>query len=305
MTTVKPGDAVLLSFDHCTSCATCESGTPSLCYKFNELNFMDNPSFTLSNAQASDANTPDIGGRFFGQSSFAQYSIVSQSSVVKATDLVKSKEELQLFAPLGCGIQTGSGTVINVAKATPNDVLAIQGLGGVGLSAIMAAKIQGCRIIIGIDRVEKRLQMAKEFGATHVVDTSKLPEGKTVVDVVQEIAEGVGPNFTIETTGVPALIKSAVELTRMGGTVIQVGSAPGDFNLEIPVFAFMCSGKTYKGAIEGNVTPKDYVPKMIQWYREGRFPFDKLIKLMPAEEFETALHEMHTGETVKPVITWS
>lgn len=304
MTVAKPGDAVLLSFDHCASCATCKSGTPSLCYKFNELNFMDNPSFAFASSSSSSSSQPEMGGRFFGQSSFANYSVVSEASVVNANNLVKSKEELQLFAPLGCGIQTGSGTVINVAKATPSDVIAIQGLGGVGLSAIMAAKIAGCRMIIGIDRVASRLSTAKDFGATHVVDTSALPAGKTVIDVVQEIADGVGPTVTIETTGVPALIKSAIEQTRLGGKIIQVGSAPADFLLEIPVFGFMVQGKTYMGAIEGNSTPRDYVPKMIEWYRQGKFPFDKMVKLMKAEEFERGLHEMHTGETVKPVLTW-
>lgn len=300
----KPGDAVLLSFDACYDCATCNEGTPSLCYKFNELNFGPNSCFHSTSASSGNEGAPELSGRFFGQSSFAQYSVVSEHSVVNATNLVHSKEELALFAPLGCGIQTGSGTVINVAKATPNDTIAIQGLGGVGLSAIMGAKIQGCRTIIGIDRVESRLQTAREFGATHVVDTSKIPEGKTVVDMVQEIADGVGPHYTIETTGVPALIKSAVEQTRLGGTVIQVGSAPADFQLEIQVFVFMVQGKTYKGAIEGNATPKDFIPQLIKWYREGRFPFDKLIKMMPAADFERGLEEMHSGETVKPVLLW-
>lgn len=308
VTVAKPGDAVLLSFDACQTCATCKAGTPSLCYEFNGLNFGNIPSFAFASPSAKDSNPdglPELSGRFFGQSSFANFSIVSENSVVNATDLVKNKEELQLFAPLGCGIQTGSGTVVNVAKATERDVLAIQGLGGVGLSAIMAAKISGCRTIIGIDRVQSRLDMAKEFGATHVVDTSKLPPGKTVTEVVQEIADGVGPTVTIETTGLPVLIKSAVEMTRLGGKIIQVGSAPGDFSLEIPVFAFMVAGKTYMGAIEGNSKPSEHVPQMIKWYREGKFPFDKLIKMMPAADFEKGLHEMHTGETVKPVLLWS
>lgn len=296
---------MLLSFDSCSSCATCSAGTPSLCYSFNDLNFGRNDAFAAAKSPGNTDALPELGGRFFGQSSFANYSVVAEASVVNAKDLIKSKEELALFAPLGCGIQTGSGTVINVAKAGPKDVLVIQGLGGVGLSAIMAAKIAGCRMIIGIDRVESRMEAAKEFGATHVIDTSKLPPGKTVVQVVQEIADGVGPTVTVETTGVPVLIKSAVEMTRFGGKIIQVGSAPADFHLEIHTFPFMVMGKTYMGAIEGNSVPREYLPKLIQWYREGKFPFDKLIKLMPADEFERGLHEMHTGETVKPVITWS
>ncbi|GAB7347270.1 hypothetical protein MBLNU459_g3360t1 [Dothideomycetes sp. NU459] len=304
VTVAKPGDPVILSFDSCNSCATCKAGTPSLCYSFVDLNFGPNKSFAAGAADAS-SSSPEIDGRFFGQSSFARYSVVSETSVVNATELIRSKEELELFAPLGCGIQTGSGTVLNVANAQPSDVVAIQGLGGVGLSAIMAARIAGCRTIIGIDRVECRLAAAKEFGATHVVDTSKLPEGKTVVQVVQEISDGVGPTVTIDTTGVPALIKSAVETTRFGGKIIQVGSAPADFNLEVPVFTFMVAGKAFIGAIEGNSVPREFLPKLIQWYREGKFPFDKMVKLMPAADFEKGLHEMHSGETIKPVLTWS
>lgn len=221
---------MLLSFDYCGSCATCKANTPSLCYTSNQLNFGKNPGFAFVDE---GEGVPEVGGRFFGQSSFANFSVVRETSVVNATKLVKTKEELQLFSPLGCGIQTGCGTVINVAKATENDVLLVQGLGGVGLSAIMAANIQGCRMIIGVDRVESRLQSAREFGATHVVDTSKLPAGKTVTEVVQEIADGVGPNITIETTGVPFLIEGAVGMTRFGGKIIQVGSAPADFQLQV------------------------------------------------------------------------
>lgn len=301
VTVAKPGDAVLLSFDSCEDCATCKRGTPSLCYKFIDLNFGLIPAFFKNGSDLS--GKADLSGRFFGQSSFANHSVVSEKSVVNATDLVKSKEELALFSPLGCGIQTGCGTVTNVIQPHKDDVIAVQGLGGVGLSAVMGAKIEGCRMIIGIDRVESRLALAKELGCTHVIDTSKL-DGKTVTEVIQEMADGVGPNATVETTGVPALITAAVEYTRQGGRIIQVGSAPPDFEVKIPAFHYMCGGKSYQGAIEGNSIPRDMVPRMIQWYREGRFPVDKLIKTLPADDFERGLHEMHTGETIKPVLLW-
>lgn len=299
VTVAKPGDPVLLSYTCCGSCISCKSSHPSVCYDFNAINFGKHDVFTLEGSQQS------VSGRFFGQSSFAQFSIVDQKSVVNAKDLVKDKEELKLFAPLGCGIQTGSGTVVNVAKPTEDDSIAILGLGGVGLSAIMAAKISGCRIIVGIDRVEKRLEMAKQFGATHVVDSSRLPEGKSLVQAVREIADGVGPNFTIDTTGVPPLVRQAIEMTRNFGTTIQVGTAPPDATLDVGIFPFMAAGKKYVGAIEGDSIPQSMVPRMIEWYRKGQFPFDKFIKLMPADEFDKGLHEMHTGETVKPVIVWS
>ena len=299
MTVAKPGDPVLLSFAFCNKCDTCKAGHHSHCPDFTELNFGDvSRSFGLK-SKGGEAN---IGGGFFGQSSFGSVSVVRECSVVNAKELIKDKKDLQLFAPLGCGIQTGSGTVINAAKATPDDIVCVMGLGGVGLSAVMGAKIQGCRMIIGLDKVESRLNLAKEMGATHLVDGSKLPEGKELGDVIKEIAEGQGPTITIDTTGAPPLINAGVQFTRNRGKIIQVGSPPFDFKLEINAFEFMLSGKQFLGAIEGQAYPPEYVPKMIQWYREGKFPFDKLMKFMPADEFEQGLKEMHDGTTIKPIL---
>ena len=268
--------------------------------EFNTLNFGDTcRCFGLK----SKGNETNIGGAFFGQSSFGGVSIVKECSVVNAKDLVKDKKELALFSPLGCGIQTGSGTVINAAQATTKDVVCIMGLGGVGLSAVMGAKIQNCRMIIGTDKIQSRLDLAKELGATHVIDGSTLPEGKQLGDVVKEIADGVGPSVTIDTTGVPALIKAGVEFTRNRGKILQVGSPPFDFNLELETF--MVSGKQFIGAIEGQAYPPEYVPKMIKWYREGRFPIGKMMKFIPAEDFQQGLKEMHDGVTIKPILLWS
>ncbi|KAK3653979.1 hypothetical protein LTR56_004391 [Elasticomyces elasticus] len=300
VTVANVGDPVLLSFAFCNECAICKAGQYSHCNDFNALNF-GGPyrDFHL----ASKDGEPEVGGQFFGQSSFANLSIVRQCSVVNAKDLVKNKKELQLFSPLGCGIQTGSGTVVNVAKATKDDVILIMGLGGVGLSAIMGAKVQGCRTIIGVDRIESRLNFATELGATHVIDGSKLGD-KTLVEAIREVADGIGPTIAIDTTGAPPLIKTGIEAIRNNGRYIQVGSAPFDFNVDFNMFSFMVAGKSIQGAIEGASYPAEYVPKMIQWYREGRFPIDKLIKFMPADDFEQALKEMHDGTTIKPVLCW-
>lgn len=300
VTVAKAGDPVLCSFAFCENCAICKDGHVSYCNTFTELNF--GPSQPQKVFQlASKSGEPEIDGTFFGQSSFANYSIVKQCSIVNATGLVNDKKDLQLFAPLGCGIQTGSGTVVNVAKAEPKDAICIMGLGGVGLSAIMGAKIQGCRMIIGIDRVQSRLDLAKQLGATHVIDGSKLDEGKTLGDVVKELADGVGPTITVDTTGAPVLMDAGLEFTRNHGRYIQVGSPPFDYTLaKASGFANMVAGKQWIGAIEGGAHPPTYVPQMIKWYREGRFPIDKLMKLMPADDFNQALHEMHSGVSCSP-----
>ena len=120
-----------------------------------------------------------------------------------------------------------------------------------------------CRQIIGVDRVESRLKLAQDLGATHVIDGSKLGD-KSLVDAIKESAEGIGPNIVIDTTGVPPLINAGVESLRNKGRYYQVGSAPFDFKLQFTMFEFMVAGKSVHGAIEGEAYPPEYVPKMIQ-----------------------------------------
>ncbi|KAG8631104.1 hypothetical protein KVT40_000244 [Elsinoe batatas] len=297
VTSVSVGDPVLLSYTFCSSCHTCQASHPSYCEQFVPLNFGGRPTFT-------DTSGSPIPGSFFGQSSFASYSIVRASSLVNASSLVTSRDDLALFAPLGCGIQTGSGTVVNASGATPSSTLVVTGLGGVGLSAVMGAHIVGARTIVGIDRVPMRLELAKSLGATHVVDSSKLPEGMSLADMVREICDGVGPHITVETSGAPPLIEAAMDFTRAKGSILQVGAAPPGWELKLEAFSYLTQGKSYRGVVEGESNPPEYVPKMVQWYREGRFPVDKLVKFMKADEFKRGLHEMHTGETIKPVILW-
>lgn len=292
------GDPVLLSYAFCDTCSTCKGGHHSHCPEFVALNFAGQyPIFKSKDGT-------DISGCFFGQSSFANLSIVKSCSVVNVKDIVHDKEELRLFSPLGCGIQTGSGSVVNAGKAGPDDVILVMGLGGVGLSAIMTAKIQGCRMIIGLDRVESRLALAKELGATHTINGGTLGD-KSLVDAVREVAEGQGPTVVIETTGAPPLVNAAIQFTRSCGRIVQVGTTPFDFQPALCAFDFMVAGKQYIGAVEGQVYPPKYVPKMIEWYREGRFPIDRLVKMMKPEEFKQSLKEMHDGTTVKPIICWS
>ncbi|KAL1613974.1 hypothetical protein SLS54_010121 [Diplodia seriata] len=246
----------------------------------------------------------DLQGSFFGQSSFASRTVVKSTSVVNVRGLVKDDEELKLFAPLGCGIQTGSGTIVNVAQAGPQDTVAVLGLGGVGLSAIMAAKLRGCRTIIGVDKMSDREAIARELGATHFIDTSKLADPTDIVAAVQDVTDGYGTSVTVDTTGFLPLIERAMDFTRLKGKLVQVGSAPFDAKLDVHIFPFMVAGKQYIGAVEGDVQPAKFVPQMIEWYRAGKFPVDRLVKYYKADEWRKAVDEMHSGHAVKAVITW-
>ncbi|TQN67167.1 Aryl-alcohol dehydrogenase, partial [Colletotrichum shisoi] len=278
VTEVKAGDAVFLSFSYCGSCHVCKTGPPSHCTNFFEINFMGEPVFEGG-----------IGGRFFGQSSLARHTVASDRSVVNAAGLGLTRDELRLLAPLGCGLQTGSGTVVNVAEAGPEDCVAIAGMGGVGLAAVMAARNRGCRTIIGIDRVASRLELARTLGATHVLDTTGL-EMAQVTERIREAADGLGATVCVDTSAHPPLL--------------EVGTGMPEAHLSLHMQSFMVSGKQYFGAVQGHVNTAEYVPQMVQWWREGKFPVEKLVKVLDSADFASALEAMKRGDVVKPIIAW-
>lgn len=289
---VQAGDPVLLSFTYCGECYVCTSGPPSHCINFFDINFIGEPVFEGG-----------IGGRFFGQSSLARHSIVSDKCVVNVAGLGLSKDDLKLLAPLGCGLQTGSGTVVNVAKAGPKDCVTVAGMGGVGLSAIIAAKNKGCKAIIGLDRVDSRLTLAKSLGATHVINTTNL-DMKDVVEQIKEASEGLGSTISIDTTAYPPLVSAQVDATRYMGKIIQVGTGMPDANLALHMQSFMVSGKQYFGAVQGHAKTSEYIPEMIHWWRNGTFPVEKLVTFFEHANYIQALEAMGRGEAIKPVIVW-
>lgn len=304
---VKPGDAVLLSFAYCGECHVCKTGPPSHCTNFFDINFMGEPAFFPTTTSSSSSAQPTIGGRFFGQSSFAKHTIVSARCLVNVTPFSLSLADLKLLAPLGCGLQTGSGTVLNVARAGPSDVIAIVGMGGVGLAAVMAAaNLAGCKTIIGIDRVASRLELAKSLGATHVINTSTHASTDELVQAVREASgeEKLGATISIDTSAHPPLVAAQVEYTRYMAKIIQVGTGMPDAHLTLHMQSFMVSGKQYFGAVQGHSRTGSYIPQMIRWWKEGKFPVENLVKFFDFEEYEEALKVMGRGDVVKPVMVW-
>jgi Zn-dependent alcohol dehydrogenase len=162
---------------------------------------------------------------------------VKERSIVNVTDLVKNEDEMRLFAPMGCGLQTGAATVSKLAKAGKDDTVVVMGLGGVGLSAIMAAKIQGCHTIIGIDRVAGRLELAEELGATYVCDTSDVSVDLSAE--IQRVTKGVGATIVIDTTGNLELIAKGLDFTANLGQFFLLGVPPTDGKLEIDLSSYL------------------------------------------------------------------
>lgn len=284
---LQVGDHVVMSFAHCGNCGHCLTGHPTVCDTFNELNFggaMDDGSHRL-------AQDGEALATFFGQSSFATYAIAKSRNAVK----VDPEVDLALLGPLGCGIQTGAGTVLNRLKPEFGSSIVIYGAGAVGLSAVMAAKIIGCQHIIAVDVHDSRLELAQALGATHVLSGKDVD----VVTEIKKITDG-GSHYAIETTGVPLVVKQSLNALRPLGTVAIVGITP---EMSIDVHNdLMAEGKSMIGVIEGDSIPRVFIPQLIAYYKAGQFPFDKLVKFYDFEDINQAFADSASGVTIKPVL---
>lgn len=287
VTGVAVGDHVVMSFAHCGQCENCLTGHPTVCSRFNELNFggcMDDNTCRIHQGDT-DVHT------FFGQSSFGTQVIAHERNVVK----VDRDVDLALLGPLGCGIQTGAGTVLNRLKPEFGTSIAVYGCGAVGLSAIMAAKIAGCQQIFAIDVHDSRLALARELGATHAFN------GKEV-DVVKEIKEasGGGVHYAVESTGVPPVVRQSMHALRPLGVVAIVGVTP-EMNIDVHN-DLMAEGKSMIGVIEGDSVPRVFIPKLVEFYKAGKFPFDKLVKFYSFDQINEAFEASANGSVVKPIL---
>ncbi|KAL4881643.1 chaperonin 10-like protein [Aspergillus karnatakaensis] len=297
ITSVAKGDKILLSYYSCADCSQCQASKPMYCSDFNLENYVGRKGAAIT-IKGSEEET---WSRFFGQSSFAEYALAAEASVVKVNHLLESDDELNLFAPLGCGFQTGMGAIVNVANAGPDDVVLIMGMGAVGMAALMAAKIRNSKTIIAVDRFASRLESAELLGATHIINTT-IPEFD-FQQAVRSISSS-GASVIVDTTGVGWLIDAAVQSLSSQGKMVHVASPPPGYKLGLDISDLFMNGKTITGCIEGNCIPSEAIPQMIKWYREGRFPIDKLITFFPAAEFGSALEQLHSGAVLKPVLTW-
>ena len=288
---VAPGDHVAVSFLNCAACRPCFDGSPASCANFNDMNFAGHrPDGTHA---LTGADGESLNDRFFGQSSFATYAIAHERNTVKVRDDVP----LELLGPLGCGIQTGAGTVLRALQVGAGASFAVTGAGAVGLSAVMAAHVAGATTIIAVDVVPSRLELARELGATHTIHG-----GET--DAVEEIRRitGSGVDFALDTTGLPALIRQGVDALRQRGTAAILGASRPDATLDIGANTFMQSCKTIMGVVEGDSVPDVFVPQLLDLYVQGRFPFDRLVTFYDFDQIGQAAAEAESGATIKPIL---
>lgn len=296
VTSAKPGDPVLLSFSHCGACDFCKTGRPAYC-----IHYADNVAGPTDVFE--DVAGPEQG-QFFGQSSFSSLSIVKEASIINVKGLVKDDEDLKLFAPLSCGIQTGAGAVTILGQAGPTDIVVVTGLSCVGLTSIMAAKVAGCKMIIGVDKLASRLDLATSLGATHVLNTTSLHKDTDLTSSILALANHDPVSIVIETTTNPAIMTAGIKCLGRCGKYVQVGVPPADWDVAIHMTDFFANSNMLLSCKMGDAVPRDYIPEMIRWYREGVFPIEKLVTMMPVRDFARAQVGVETGNIIKPVLVW-
>ena len=289
VTKVKPGDHVALSWMSCGECTSCKAGKDSYCVNFLPLNFSGaRPDGTTTLRKGDQV----IHGSFMNQSSFANFALATERNIVKVSEDVP----LEILGPLGCGVMTGAGAVMNSLQATPGTAIAIFGVGPVGMSAVLSAVVCECATIVAVDIHEGRLKVAKEMGATHTVNASKEDPVKAIQDIT-----GGGPHFSLECVGNPAVFRQAVDVLPILGVCGLLGVvAPGtevSLNMDL-----IMNGRTVKGIIEGDSIPDQFIPRLIELYKQGRFPFDRLITFYPFDDINKAVEDMEKGLVIKPVL---
>jgi aryl-alcohol dehydrogenase len=286
VTGFEPGDHVILSGNSCGQCPSCKANRPTYCDLAMPLCF---------GGQRLDGSTSLDGGavhsHFFGQSSFASHCLVPQRTAVK----MDKDLPLEKLGPLGCGVVTGAGAVIEALKVGYGDTIAVFGTGGVGLSAVMAARLVGARRIVAVDINRERLELARELGATDCIPADEESVAKKVRAVT-----GRGVDFSFNTTTVPDVHSMALEVLAMNGTAGFVAAPRGEWAPKM--FAMLAGGRQLRGILGGDAHPGLFLPKLVDYWRQGRFPFDRLLTFYPFAEIDRAFADAHSGKAIKPVL---
>jgi aryl-alcohol dehydrogenase len=286
---LTPGDPVVISFPWCGDCTPCRAARISYCERARSLK---------SSGRRADGSIPmnrnaePVYSCFFQQSSFANFAVAPAKDVVK----IRRDAPIEMLGPLGCGLQTGAGAVLNVMQPAAGQSIAVYGVGGVGLAGLIAARIAGCDPIIAVDRLPSRLALARDLGATHTLES----RGAETLAEIRKITGG-GTDFALETSAVPAVFRLAVDGLRGLGTCILVGSARAgtEVSFEMPSLQ---GGRTVRGVIQGDSRPRDFIPRLVDLFMAGRMPLDRLITRYDFVEVNRAATDASSGAAIKPVL---
>lgn len=287
VTKVAPGDHVVLTFNSCGTCPRCTAQEPSYCVERSAYNYAGKRKDGAPIVTQGDA---PVHGDFFGQSSFAPFAIAHERNTVK----IDKAMPLDLAGSLGCGIQTGAGAVMRSLACTPGSSIVIIGAGSVGLAAVLGAVLQGCSEIIVIEPHAARRELAQSLGATRAL-------APTDTAMVREL-HPLGVDYVLDTSGVPAAFEHAPAFLRSRGTFGFLGVPPmAQMNAPLPgsLRQTMGGGFTYRGIVEGDSVPDEFIPELVAHHLAGRLPIDTFTRSYPLAHINRAVEDQHRGECVK------
>ncbi len=284
VTNVEPGDFVVLNWRAvCGQCRACKRGRPHLCFD----TFNAEQPMTLTDGTAL---TPALG-----IGAFADKTLVHEGQCTK----VDPAADPTAAGLLGCGVMAGVGAAINTGAVNRDDTVAVIGCGGVGDAAIAGARLVGAKKIIAVDMDNRKLDWARQFGATHTINARELD----AVATIQDLTDGFGADVVIDAVGRPETWQQAFYARDLAGTVVLVGVPTPDMTLEMPLIDFFSRGGSLKSSWYGDCLPERDFPTLITLFLEGRFPLDKFVsERIGLDQIEDAFHKMHSGEVLRSVV---
>lgn len=291
---VRQGDHVVSTFvASCGLCSFCIAGRPNLCQR---------------SWDARETGALRTGGRrirldgeplhhYSGVSCFAEFAVVASESLVPISKSVPFADA----ALFGCAVLTGVGAAINTARVSAGSSVAVVGLGGVGLSAVMGASISGARQIIAIDTSPAKLQLAMELGATHACSATEAD----LVDEVKHLSSG-GVDFALEMAGAPAAAASALAITARGGAMVTAGLPPAEASLAVPLASLVAQELEVRGSYMGGALPARDIPRLVDLYEQGRLPVERLrSKVIPLHQINHGFDRLDQGLAVRDVVSFA
>ncbi len=292
-----PGDHVVFSWvPICGRCRFCVTGRGALCVPGGVANIAGTLLNGARRFSDSRSNPPQVCNHHLGVSAFSQLTIAAQESLVK----IDPGFPLDVAALFGCAVMTGVGAVLNTARVPSGSSVAIYGMGGVGLSAVMGARAAGAFPIIAVDRVDDKLNLARELGATHTINTLQTDP----VGAIKDIGGG-GADYVFESVGSEAVLIQAYESTSRGGTTITIGLPPPDKIFAVPALGIVSEERTIKGSYMGSCIPRRDIPRFIGMYQAGILPVDKLhTHTLQLEEINVGFDRLAQAQAVRQIIVF-
>ena len=296
VTSVKPGDHVIpLYTPECRGCKTCLSQRSNLCTAIRATQGKG----VMPDGQSRFSADGKAVAHYMGCSTFSNFTVLPEIAVAK----IREDAPFEKVCYIGCGVTTGIGAVIYTGKVWPGANVVVFGLGGIGLNVIQGARMVGADKIIGVDLNPKKAELAKKFGMTHFVNPDEVGRDK-VVEAIVDLTGG-GADFSFECIGSTTTMRQALECCHRGwGESIIIGVAPAGAEISTRPFQLV-TGRVWKGSAFGGARGRTDVPKIVDWYMEGKINIDDLVThVMPVERINDAFDLMHAGESIRSVVTF-